>query len=145
MILLYYLPSGRDLSENGKFLFFSCFFWQKSLKISILLLFLIPFITLKGQTWERTFSSSLDVFPYELKEHYDRGFVHCAGVATGNLIKIGWIIKLDINGNILWDKKLGDGSNFLHLHGIGTTLYGGIIMTGVTDTLNNDKWAPWDP
>jgi hypothetical protein len=143
MILLYYLPSGRDLSENGKFLFFSCFFWQKSLKISILLLFLIPFITLKGQTWERTFSSSLDVFPYELKEHYDRGFILGAGMAIGNLIKIGWIIKLDVNGNILWDKKLGNGSNFFGLHGIDTALDGGIIMTGVTDTLNNDQWDPF--
>jgi len=145
MMLLHYIQSGRDLSENGKILLFSCFFWRKSIQISILLLFLMPLITLKSQTWERTFSSSLDVYPYELKEHYDRGFVLCAGMAIGNLIKIGWIIKLDINGNILWDKKLGDGSNFLHLHGIGTTLDGGIIMTGVTDTLNNDKWAPWDP
>lgn len=85
----------------------------------------------------------MDVYPYELIESYDKGFVLDAGMAIGNLVKIGWIIKLDINGNILWDKKIGNGSNFFNVHGIDNTNDGGLILIGTTDTLNDVNWDPF--
>ena len=55
-------------------------------------------------------------------------------------MKIGWIIKTDINGNILWDKKLGNGTRQWALIGVDRTPDGGIIVAGVCDTLDTE-WA----
>lgn len=95
------------------------------------------------QTWERTISANADVLPYELIQSYDRGFVLDAGIAIGNLVSIGWIIKMDVNGNVLWEKKIGNGSNFFFVNGIDNTQDGGLILAGTTDTLNFDNWDPF--
>ena len=109
----------------------------------LILLFSFLSAQLYCQTWKRTFSSSTSVLPYDLTESYDRGIILGTGIAIGTLVKIGWIIKLDVNGDILWEKKLGDGSNLFHLHGIDKTPDGGLIITGVTDTINFDQWDPF--
>jgi hypothetical protein len=96
------------------------------------------------QTWERTIShGNSDVLPYELHQSYDKGFVLGAGIAIGTLVSIGWIIKMDVNGTVLWDKKIGNGSNLFGVHGFDKTPDGGLILAGTTDTLNVDNWDPF--
>jgi hypothetical protein len=113
-------------------------------KYSVLPMLLLLPIFLHCQTWERTIShGNSDVLPYELHQSYDKGFVLNAGIAIGNLVKIGWIIKMDVNGTILWDKKIGNGSNLFGVHGFDKTPDGGLILTGTTDTLNFDNWDPF--
>ena len=41
-------------------------------------------------------------------ENYDKGYII---LGTKIDYKIGWIIKTDINGNMLWNKKLGKWAN----------------------------------
>jgi len=113
------------------------------MKITLFFIFLFYSIYLSGQTWERTITSFSDVYPSELLETYDKGFILGAGIGIGNLIKIGWIIKMDMNGNIMWDKKIGNGSNLFYLNGIDNSNDGGLIFTGTTDTLNHDQWDPY--
>jgi hypothetical protein len=43
---------------------------------------------------------------------------------------------MDVNGNVLWEKQLGNGSKAWMIIGLDTTKDGGIIITGVCDTLN---------
>lgn len=116
---------------------------NRLIKYSVLPTLLLLPVFLYCQTWERTISANADVLPYELIQSYDRGFVLNAGIVIGNLVSIGWIIKMDVNGTVLWDKKIGNGTNLFGVHGISNTSDGGLILAGTTDTLNFDNWDPF--
>ncbi len=76
------------------------------MRIPFVIILLFFSLLLQCQTWERTFSTNTDVLPYELIETYDDGYLLNAGIAIGNLLKIGWIIKLDVNGTISGKAKI---------------------------------------
>ncbi|MCK9218702.1 MAG: T9SS type A sorting domain-containing protein [Bacteroidales bacterium] len=97
------------------------------------------------QGWVKTFSSSIyHTFSYQLTEDYDHGIIIGGNLSVGrSIMKIGWIIKTDINGNILWEKQLGNGTRMWALDGIDKTPDGGVIVAGVCDTLDVDWWDPF--
>ena len=89
------------------------------------------------QVWERTFNSNPGAVVVQIKESYDEGFFVGSKIPIGNQYRIGWIIKTDVNGNTLWEKKLGNGTRGWAIWGFDTTADGGLILVGYTDTLNN--------
>ena len=46
-------------------------------------------------------------YSQRVMEHYDKGFIITGSLPPGIMIDHGWIIKTDINGNVLWDKVIG--------------------------------------
>ncbi|MBI4453758.1 hypothetical protein HY636_03890 [Candidatus Woesearchaeota archaeon] len=81
--------------------------------------------------WEKTFGGSkLDV-AYSIKQTNDLGYIVAGKTASkGGSITNGWVLKLDTNGNLLWDKTFGSGY-FKHEFGfINQTKDGGYIVTG---------------
>lgn len=46
--------------------------------------------------------------------------------------KFGWLIKTDINGNIIWDKKIGDYHVENFIHDFNETMDHGLILSGAT-------------
>ena len=97
-----------------------------------------------SQEWIKTFcSSAWNMFVYQVIEDYDHGILIGGNMSLGTVMKIGWIIKTDINGNVLWDKKLGDGIRQWALGGIERTPDGGIIVTGACDTLDTQWKDPF--
>ena len=97
-----------------------------------------------SQEWIKTFSSSTwDMFSYQVIEDYDNGVLIGGNQSLSSPMKIGWIIKTDINGNVLWDKKIGDGIRQWALDGIDRTPDGGIIVAGVCDTLDTEWNDPF--
>jgi len=109
--------------------------------IFVIIFLSIPFDSF-CQGWVKTFySSSYDLFIYELREVYDHGYMLCAD--QGSAMRIGLVIKTDINGNVLWEKRLGDGHQKWAIGGIDTTPDGGIILTGACDTLDVNDWDPF--
>jgi len=107
---------------------------------------IIAFLTLPGksfgQTWMKTFySSSYDLYDYTVREAYDNGYL--LGAVQGSAMRIGKVIKTDINGNVLWEKNLGDGHQKWALHGMDVTPDGGVIIAGVCDTLDLNFWDPF--
>ena len=62
-------------------------------------------------------------------EQYDRGFVYGASL---NNLKYGWIFKTDINGNILWENRFGNGHYESSIRNIEQTSDGGFIFCGST-------------
>ena len=112
----------------------------------VILLFLIIGLLPKSysQEWIKTFSSSTwNMFVYQVIEDYDRGILICGNQSLSTVMKIGRIIKTDINGNVLWDKKLGTGIRQWALGGIDRTPDGGIIVTGACDTLDTEWKDPF--
>ena len=96
------------------------------------------------QEWVRTFSSTTkNVVIYEISEDYDQGYLLCANQGLSSLMKIGWVIKTDINGNVIWEKKLGIGQHQWAIIGIDRTYDGGIILAGVCDTLDTGWGDPF--
>ncbi len=99
-----------------------------------------------SQEWVRTFSiSNKSALTRQIFESYDHGFVLGGDltIGYGGLLKIGWIIKMDVNGNVLWERKLGNGVRMWELQGIEGIPDGGMILTGGTDTLDNTWYDPW--
>ena len=69
-------------------------------------LFLVS-ITTQGQKWQHTFGypgTSED--SRELIEHYDHGYIVTSCQSSGTQGH-GWLVKTDINGNMLWDIEIG--------------------------------------
>jgi len=71
-----------------------------------------------------------------LIEAYDNGYFIIGPKST---YKYSWIIKTDINGEILWDKKVGDGQYQSILGGIDQTMDGGFVVTGQSNKY--DSWG----
>ncbi|RLD57386.1 MAG: hypothetical protein DRJ05_09800, partial [Bacteroidetes bacterium] len=71
-----------------------------------LLIIVTAFISLTSfsQKWEHTIGQPNH---YEASrrviEHYDKGYILSAQFG-----EFGWLVKTDINGNVLWDKVLGN-------------------------------------
>ena len=60
-----------------------------------------------------------------------KGILLCNNILrNGNSFKYGWLIKTDINGNVLWDKKFGNGIYECYILGIDKTFDGGLIISG---------------
>jgi hypothetical protein len=115
---------------------------MRTLKILLMLLILTgSFNFLYCQEWIKTFSGNQDIIPKQLIETYDKGYILEADFSWSGWQRIGWIIKTDINGNILWDKKLGNGTTIWAIGGVDKINDGGLVIVGITDTLDDSKDA----
>ncbi|MBC8456606.1 MAG: hypothetical protein H8D67_01255, partial [Deltaproteobacteria bacterium] len=88
-----------------------------------------------SQEWPRVFPNASARW---LIESYDKGFFI---IGPKNTYVYSWIIKTDINGNILWDKEVGNGQYQSILGGIDQSVDGGFVVTG-----QSNKYDTWgDP
>lgn len=82
-----------------KFKFSTCIF---------VFLFLCQFI--KGQEWPKVYGDNFNTTISNIEETYDHGFMLSAYTYTSSGWPLyDWIIKININGNVLWEKRFGDG------------------------------------
>jgi hypothetical protein len=64
-------------------------------------------ISLIGQSWPQIYGDNLKAHVRSVIEDYDHGYL-IAGYIDGTVpAQWGWLIKTDINGNLLWEKKFG--------------------------------------
>lgn len=72
-------------------------------KAIFIIVLTLAIVTVFSQKWEHTIGQPNH---YEASrrviEHYDKGYV-----ISAQYDDLGWIVKTDINGNVLWDKVLG--------------------------------------
>jgi len=104
--------------------------------------------------WTRIFSSIYNTYPGSVIQDKDSNFVFSGTLATssGDATSNVWLVKTDINGNMLWDQVLGWG---YHEAGISLkqTNDAGFIISGwaetdttidvyliKTDSLGNEQW-----
>lgn len=77
------------------------------MKNEIVVLFFLFFLVKSGfsQTWERTFGEENRIeFSNDVIETYDNGFIIIGDIGISE--RDGWMIKTDVNGNLLWEKVL---------------------------------------
>ena len=83
-----------------------------------------------GQEWIRIYGQGLNAVGMYVIEDYDRGFDILGMV---NNYKYAWLIKTDVNGNILWDKRFGNGQYDIGSSNIEQTNDGGYILCGTME------------
>ncbi len=87
----------------------------------------------QAQNWPKIYGDNFNATIAKIEESYDHGFLLSAYTYTGAGWPLNdWVIKIDINGNVLWDKNLG---NEIYSNGVSDskiTLDHGIILAAGT-------------
>jgi len=93
-----------------------------------------------AQDWIRYFGAGQNATSRYCLEHYDKGYL-----LTGNVndMKYGWLVKTDINGNELWNIKIGDGIHNTTIRNAEITSDHGLILCGSTAIYNPPNPNPF--
>ncbi len=76
-------------------------------------------LNLTAQNWPKIYGDNFNAYVNDIFEEYDHGFLIGGSVlANPNTFRYAWVIKTDINGNEIWNKKYGDGIHQTYLNGI---------------------------
>jgi hypothetical protein len=105
----------------------------------LVVLVLLPlFAYTQNETWPKVFWKYKVTYNVNLRETYDNGYLLVNTIRPDGITKIWtWLVKTDINGEILWEKYIGDGINNTGFHYIYQTSDGGFILGGATYKLDN--------
>ncbi len=128
VIIFVILTTFCNLSEgiHGKILDPQVF--QSSFIISPL--FSFPDTTL---IWPKIYGGNLSTWGVDVDEMYDNGYLITGDiVSSSSVFKMGILLKTDINGNILWEKKVGSSNFYLSIHNSCITTDGGLITIGTS-------------
>jgi len=93
-----------------------------------------------SQDWIKYFGYGQQPHSAYCIEQYDKGYILLGNI---NNYKYGWIVKTDINGNKLWDIKIGDGINETMPANIEQTQDNGFILCGTTSIYNSPHSDPF--
>jgi hypothetical protein len=118
---------------------------MKQQKFTAILIFLTISITqaIKGQDWPKIYGGNFDVYVNRIIEDYDYGYLIGGDVLKNfNTFKYAWIIKTDINGDELWDKKFGNGTDQNYLGSCAKSADQGLIACGNT-TIEDYQFDPF--
>ncbi|MCX6281821.1 MAG: hypothetical protein NTU51_07655 [Bacteroidetes bacterium] len=97
-------------------------------------LFISPIL---AQTWPKTYTT-MEAGALWVIQNYDKGYLILGSKFN---FKLGWIIKTDINGNMLWNKKIGNGQYEIFVKNIEQTHDNGYIISGTTKQNGNQEDA----
>jgi hypothetical protein len=81
--------------------------------------------------WVRSYFEGEDAPVICIDESYDNGYLFI-GKYGANYSKYNWLLKTDINGEILWQKTIGNGINSIALHDCAIDEPGNIYLGGST-------------
>jgi hypothetical protein len=110
-----------------KKLLFFCFFIQIS-------------SSLFAQNWTKYYGYGQQPYAAYCIQQYDNGYILLGNI---NNYTYGWIVKTDINGNELWDIKIGDGVHETIPSNIEQALDNGFILCGGTTLYSSTHFDPF--
>jgi hypothetical protein len=106
---------------------------------AILIIYLFPNPILLGQArWIHTYHEELNTPMLFISNSYDKGYF-LTGRYQPNYPRYNWLIKTNINGEILWEKTIGNGINTIVLNEINQNDSGSIYLCG--GTWNEDPYG----
>jgi len=103
-----------------------------------------PLSKIFAQLWPKTYQGIYNnVYASDMTESYDKGYLLLSDCSESNLYYDHiWVTKTDINGNILWDKKIGNTSYGIESYAFKQTQDGGLIIAG---SRKNEMGEDYDP
>ncbi|MBU1008584.1 MAG: T9SS type A sorting domain-containing protein [Bacteroidetes bacterium] len=99
--------------------------------ISIIAFFSIMINAMAQSPWPKTYNDDIDAPYLNILESYDHGYL-LSGSVKPDYPRYNWLIKTDLNGEVLWEKLIGQGINTILLSGIGMNNSGDIYLSGST-------------
>ncbi|MCX6234751.1 MAG: hypothetical protein NT175_08510 [Bacteroidetes bacterium] len=97
-----------------------------------------------GQTWPKIYSDNYGVHVRSLLEDYDKGYILGGFIDKGSIpSQWAWIIKTNLNGEVLWKKQLGDLSYLTYINEIQKNSDNSKIIAGASS--NYDLTGNFDP
>ncbi len=116
---------GRDIFKKISYLLFVIFLLFFSLKLTY------------ANEWAITFSERIFNYANSIQQTSDGGFI-VAGWTSWDI----WVLKLDENGNVQWQKTYG-GGGLEKANSIQQTSDGGFIVAGYTDSFGAGDADIW--
>lgn len=114
--------------------------------ILFIFLLIIANSQVKGQVWPKYYvKENTSSFSDGLLEPYDGGFMISGNYYTydGTDFKLwSWLIKTNINGNILWDKVIEGGDEYVRTVAIKQTINEEILTCGAIWSVSG-QWEPY--
>jgi len=109
------------------------------IRIISIICFVFVCLSLDAQNWPKIYGNSTHFISRKVINNYDNGYI-IGGFIYDPLyfVKYSWIIKTDINGNILWEKKIGNGNDQFAVHDIEECSDKGLILIGGTTKYDTD-------
>lgn len=92
-------------------------------------------------TWAKTYGGSAYDWPNSISVTSDGGYI-IGGLTdsfTGDGVVHGWVLKMDANGNIVWQKVLTGNIQVYEINSVQPTADGGFIAVGGAQTLDSSK------
>ncbi len=105
-----------------------------NLRIYIISILLIIFI-LKAECqnrWVKAYYDEKDAVGSYFIESYDNGYL-IFGKHGHNYVHYNWLIKTDVNGEILWEKTIGDANSYITILHMDMNEGGGLFCAGITN------------
>lgn len=81
--------------------------------------------------WQRVYHEEWDAPVLDIQVAYDGGYL-LSGRQIPNYPRYNWLIKTDVNGEILWEKLIGDGENCLVMLNFSQNSSGDVFLVGTT-------------
>jgi hypothetical protein len=118
---------------------------MKKLVLFLLLILCGLFSSSQNEEWIKEYWTFKNCMVRGLIETYDHGYMINISLRSdpmGIHPYWVWLIKTDINGEILWEKKIGDGTNGLSFLNLLNSPDGGYLLSGSTFLIDNEKGDP---
>jgi hypothetical protein len=93
-----------------------------------------------AQQWEQLYGSAGWDRGFKMLETYDRGFVILGQTGPISNERI-FLIKTDIDGNVLWGKTIGNSIYYSYSYSLDVTNDGGFILSGSTSQYDSQGAA----
>jgi hypothetical protein len=109
---------------------------KKIIFFSLLAMFFISSHAQK-ETWPKIYWKYKVTYNFDLIETYDKGYIMLNTIRPDGITEIWtWLVKTDINGEVLWEKTIGNGTHNSGFHFIAETDDGGCVLGGATYLLD---------
>ncbi|MFU8844587.1 MAG: T9SS type A sorting domain-containing protein [Bacteroidales bacterium] len=110
---------------------------KKYIIFALLALFFIAAGAQNDTTWPKVFWKYKITINFDLLETYDKGYIVLNTIRPDGITEIWtWLVKTDINGEVLWEKTIGNGTHTTGFHFITATDDGGCVLGGATYLLD---------
>ena len=92
--------------------------------------------------WQRTYGQGISVKAHSIQQTSDEGYIFAGYIFTSGSSDDVWIVKLDLDGDIEWQRTYG-GSSIDKAYSIQQTSDGGYIVAGETWSLGANPYDFW--
>jgi hypothetical protein len=92
----------------------------------------LTYLSFSQSRWLQEYFPDLNVVGEDFIEYYDKGYL-LTGKFGQNYVHCNWLIKTDINGQVLWYKTLGVQDSFITFFSLDINSAGNIFLSGNTN------------